>query len=122
MMATQSDTIQGVYLEDSYVLGIAVSGRQLRLGVLFALTDDHPAYAAPIPGEQHCYREGEIRWDQVQIVSSRGRSSFFIAADPDGTFDLGSVCYTRNEGVHHVETDWFDVQFTAGDMEVVLAT
>jgi len=122
MMATQSDPMQGVYLEDSYVLGIAVSGRQLRLSVLFALTDEHPAYTSPIPGEQHCYREGEIRWDQVQIVSSRGRSSFFITADPDGTFDLGSVGYTCSDGVHHVATDWFNVQFTARDMVVALAT
>lgn len=121
-MATQSRTIQGVYLEDSYLLGIAVSGRQFRLSVLFALTDEHPAYVAPLPGEQHCYRQGEIRWDQVRIVSSGAQSSFFVTADPDGTLDLGSVWYTRNEGVHHVEADWFDIRFTAGGMEVVLAT
>lgn len=121
-MPTQSETMQGLYLEDSYLLGIAVSGGELRLSVLFALAGDHPAYVSPKPDEQHCYREGEIRWDQVRVVHSRSLPSVFATADPDGTLDLGSIWYTESEGVHHVEADWFDLRFTAGSMKVVLAT
>ena len=121
-MATQLDRTQGLYLEDSYLLGIRVLGSQLRLTVLFALTKDHPSYRTPVMNEQHCYREGEMRWDQVSIVRSRGKPSVFAATDPDGTLDLGSLLYTENEGVYHIEADWLDLQFTAQSMEVVLVT
>ncbi|MBB5716790.1 hypothetical protein [Sphingomonas aerophila] len=121
-MAAQHDNMQGLYLEDSYLLGIAVTGRQLQLSVLFALTKDHPAYTTPNPGEQHCYHEGVIEWTQVAIIHSRGQPQVFGSADPDGTLDLGSIKYVNVEGTHHVKADWFDLRFTADSMEIVLAT
>ena len=121
MMRAQSDALQGLYLEDSCLLGIAVSGTQLRLNVLFALSGDHPEYRGPIPSEQHCYREGEIRWHGVQMVSSGGERRLSVLTDPDGTLDLGSVWCEQSGDVHHVSADAFDLTFTAADVEVVLA-
>lgn len=121
LMAGTLDIVAGLYLEDSYLLGIVVRGKQLQLHALFALTSDHPAYVKPEQGEQHCYREGEFRWEDVKIISSQGRPRPALSADPDGTLDFGSVGYTLDNGIHHVTADWLDVRFTARQAEAVLA-
>jgi hypothetical protein len=111
--------LEHLYLEDSYFLGLTVSGKDLRLRALFALTFDHPHYEAPRPGEQHCYREGDICVEGLQIVTF-SKGSPVLVADPDGTLDLGSIEFTQQGEVYRVTTDWFDLQFRADTVSVML--
>ena len=122
MMATQSNIFTGLYLEDSYLLGIVVRGKELRLHAMFALTGDHPAYVPPMVGEQHCYREGELRWEDVAVISSFGLPHAAVLADPDGTLDLGSIAYSLDNDVHHIAAEWIDIRFTAKKGEAVLVS
>lgn len=121
-MVTPSNIFPGLYLEDSYLLGIVVRGNELRLHALFALTGDHPAYVPPMAGEQHCYREGELQWEDVTIISSHGLPHPVVSADPDGTLDLGSIGYSFDNHEHHVAADWIDIRFTAKDGVAVLTS
>lgn len=112
---------QGTYLEDSYFLGLVAEGRDLRLKMLFALTVDHPAYAPPKPGEQHCYREGSILISRPKIVEwQAGRPA--VHSDPDGTFDLGFFeLHLHAPSRFRFVTQWFDATVETPQVSVDLA-
>lgn len=99
----------GVYLEDSHLLGIVADGRDLRLLMEFALTADHPDYASPNSGEAHCYRKGAIVIGQPQIAQwVAGRPH--LLRGPDGEFDLGSVeLYRAGPTTVRLATEWFEL-------------
>ena len=98
----------GTYLEDSYFLGAVSEGADLRLKFLFALTLDHAEYVAPKLGEQHCYREGSIMFEQPSIIEwYAGKPT--ITRDLDGTLDFGSVeLYRSGPNRFRFVTEWFD--------------
>ena len=109
-----------LYLEDSYFLGLTVSRNSLRLRALFALTLDHPAYAPPVGGEAHCYREGDIVIEGLQAVAFN-KGSPVLHTDPDGTVDLGSIEVSQQGDLYRVTTECFDLQFRAKALSVTLA-
>jgi hypothetical protein len=109
-----------LYLEDSYFLGLTASGNCLRLRALFALTLDHPRYAAPDAGVQHCYREGDIIIEGLQTVAFN-KGSPVLLTDPDGTLDLGYMEFSQQGDLYRVTTEWFDLQFRASAVSVTLA-
>lgn len=113
-----------LYLEDSYFLGMLAQGPRLCFRVLFAVLPGHPAYVPPQPGEWHCYREGEIRFDSIEAIYLPNRvvtlSPHPTMIDPDRTLDLGSIeVYTEGE-YFRVMTDWFDLRIKAAEPEIVL--
>lgn len=55
---SQFPGLTGVYLEDSYVLGIAEAPGQLTFKLDAVLTPESPAYHPPQPGEQYCCASG----------------------------------------------------------------
>lgn len=111
--------MNGLYLEDSYFLGLFVSGATLRIRGLFALTQDHEAYASPAAGEQHCYREGEVTLTGVRVTEWRaGRPA--LSTDPDGSMDLGGIAIREHAGQFQISTDWFDVTCRSDSFGVVL--
>lgn len=118
-MRKTPSALGGLYLEDSYFTGLLVSGTALRIRALFALTQDHEDYAAPISGEQHCYREGEIVLTEVKITEwAAGKPT--LLSDPDGSMDLGSLSIGEREGHYQISTEWFDMACRAGSLRVML--
>lgn len=117
-MSNALENDPGVYLEDSYLLGVGVTGRKLSLTVLFAITSDNPIYTSPDPSERHCYRTGTVEWQDVSILYSKGIPVVLATTDPDGSLDLGSVTYSNIDGIDHVVADWFELRFTSGNMTV----
>ena len=49
--------LEHVYLEDSYVLRIRWTGDAIIFWLEAILTEHHPDYVPPKPGERYCYRE-----------------------------------------------------------------
>ncbi|MDP3633568.1 hypothetical protein [Phenylobacterium sp.] len=118
-MRKEPPALSGLYLEDSYFLGLLVSGATLRIRGLFALTRDHEAYAAPASGEQHCYREGEIALTGVQVTEwVAGKPT--LLRDPDGSMDLGSLSIGDRNGGYQISTEWFDMICRADALSVTL--
>lgn len=74
MSAIADPRFKGIDFENSYLLGVIYDDESLTLEMDFRLTDLHPEYAAPRPGEEGCYRGGFIRFsdiDDLQIDKAR---------------------------------------------------
>lgn len=113
---------QGAYLEDSYFLGVVAEGCDLRMKMLFALTVDHPAYASPKAGEQHCYREGSILFRRPTVIETQPGSRPTILQDPDGSLDFGSVALHRQGASRfRVVTEWFETTLATEQVTLELA-
>ena len=111
----------GLYLEDSYFLGLVAEGRNLRLKCLFAVTADHPDYGPPKRGEQHCYREGSIVLEEPSLVEWHPQKPA-ITRDPDGTFDFGAIeLYRRGPSRFHFITQWFDATMDAKQLSLQIS-
>ncbi|WIM94539.1 hypothetical protein ACTOB_006568 [Actinoplanes oblitus] len=101
-----------VYLEDSWVLGIASTERDVAFQLDAVLTPSHPLYQPPAPGEQHCYRPARLS------VSSRklrlDRSELPAATDASGDSDFGNV-----DVVAHVVWDGEPAWEMSGDWGIL---
>lgn len=60
--------LAGIYLEDSYVLGVAESPGQVIFHLDAVLTPRHARYHAPHPGDQYCYAHGDLVFRDVTEV------------------------------------------------------
>jgi len=104
--------LAGVFLEDSYVLGISESSEQLIFHLDAVLTPEHPAYHSPRPGDQYCYANGSLVFpDVTQVVWLKRSSSHYT--DASGEEDLGNIDILRVEGDAFVaEGDWGAVRIS----------
>jgi hypothetical protein len=105
-------SLSGVFLEDSYVLGISESSEQVVFHLDAVLTLEHPAYHSPRPGEQYCYTKGSLVFPDVTGVVWLRRSSSHYT-DAAGEKDLGNVDILRQDGDAFVaEGDWGAVRIS----------
>lgn len=105
--------LSGYYLEDSYVLAIHLSGAELAFDLEVVLRSDHPQYAPPKSGEQHCYRHARLSFGHPKEVRfGGGPASLRPTADPDELADLGNIdSLTRSEdGRFAVAGDWGSIE------------
>lgn len=75
-----------VYLEDSFVLGVAVAPGLVDVLLDVVLREGHPAYKRPDGGEQYCFRRGTLRFYDVTEVQWRmpaGRPALDASGDTD---------------------------------------
>ncbi len=97
---------ENVYLEDSYVLGIKAQGSVVEILIEAVLTENHPLYAHPLPGEQYCYRKMNVKFPHPQtynLVLQKIRSIPGI----DGSVDWGNVDeFYRDEGKYYMRGEW----------------
>lgn len=105
-------SLAGYYLEDSFVLGITSDQQSLAFELEVVLTEDHPHYAAPQPGEQYCYAHGVLTFDdvaQAHWLQCNDRTY----TDAAGDEDLGNIdVLDREDGTWRVSGDWGEVLVT----------
>lgn len=75
--AATFEPLAHVYLEDSWVLEMLPSTNGIAFRLEAVLTPDHPLYAAPGPGEQHCYRTAWLG------VASEQQIDLTLSGPPD---------------------------------------
>lgn len=103
---TDYPELAGLYLEDSYVLGIFELPNEVRFNLEAVLTRQHPAYHDPLPGEQYCYAKGNLVFAEATEVQWLSRSSQQFT-DATGEVDLGNIdALSNDDGVFAVEGDW----------------
>ena len=96
----------GVFLEDSYVLGISESSDQLVFQLDAVLTPEHSAYHPPRPGEQYCYEKGRLVFPDITRVEWLKRGSKHYT-DASGEEDFGNIDVLTVDGNAFVaEGDW----------------
>src|SRR5262245_43579479 len=104
--------LAGVFLEDSYVLGISESSGQVVFRLDAVLTPEHPAYHSPHPGEQYRYAKGNLIFPDVTRVQWLRRSGSHYT-DASGEEDLGNIDILTVDGDAFVaEGDWGAVRIS----------
>jgi hypothetical protein len=87
-------TLQGVLLEQSYVIGFkerpSTSPTQVEFALHAALTKASPKYASPPPDERHCFRYALLLFLDVKRVTW-SRRTFQAFFDAGGRVDYGHI-------------------------------
>lgn len=78
-------SLEHVYLEDSWILGLAFDADRLIFTSDFVLLDTHPRYSPPREGEQYCYIRGELILEDVTELRWRASGG-----------EEGGGCHRRN--------------------------
>ncbi len=111
---------EGLYLDDSWVLSIEQSGDSLRIVIDLALSESHPEYRPPNPGEQYCYRKGSIDFEGIVALSWTGGGRP-PTVDPDGEIDFGSIDgFEQHGSKYSISGDFGDIDVDAGSATVHL--
>ena len=83
--------LENLFFEDSWVLEFVRHTDGIMFRVDAVLTESHPAFAPPQPGEQHCYRRGELVFDSIRSLRWEADGLVRASIDPSGETDLGSI-------------------------------
>ena len=82
--------LEALYLEGSCVLDVQARPSTLTIRGEIALRETHPTYSEPAPGQQYCYRTGNIVFARVTELrwTGQGRPP---GVDASGEIDYGSI-------------------------------
>ncbi|MGE2832690.1 hypothetical protein [Mycobacterium sp. SMC-4] len=103
--------LAGVYLEDSYVLGISELPGRLIFTLDAVLTPESPAYREPRQDEQYCYAPASLVFPDVERIEWIARSDRYFT-DAAGEKDLGNI------DVLGRAVDWFVAEGDWGRVRV----
>lgn len=103
------DGFEEVYLEDSFVLEIKESEKQLSFLVELVLTEKHPLYSVPKENEQYCYKNAKIIFKSVRNVKWVEKH-FKQFIDAEGEKDYGNIdSFELTSEGYHLLGDWGEV-------------
>ncbi|HWT31433.1 MAG TPA: hypothetical protein VEB68_12205 [Croceibacterium sp.] len=116
-MSNVSDPrFQGIDFERSYLLGVIYDDESLTLEMEFNLTEAHPAYQAPSPDEEGCFRAGYVRFADIgdlQIDKA--------PAQDGGTVDYSIVHSVKGDGERfEFSTGWGEIKVSAKSVRLAL--
>ena len=113
--------LSNIYLEDSFVLGIAESESAIVFDIEFVLTESHPQYCQPKIGEQYCYRKGKLKLTKISPINWK-RKSITRSLDANGEADFGNIDEFRDigGGIYELSGDWGDLVVALSRIEVIL--
>ncbi|NEQ42464.1 MAG: hypothetical protein F6K00_02435 [Leptolyngbya sp. SIOISBB] len=110
--------LEKIYLEDSYVLGIEESEKHVKFSLELVLTEKHVAYTDPKPGEQYCYRNAFLHFENVSKANWI-RKEMMSSTDAAGEIDYGNIdTMTFTNGVYHLAGDWGEVEITSSKPKI----
>ena len=102
----QLSGLENVYLEDSYVLGIQIIPSSVEFSLSVVLTEQHPLYSPPLPGERYCHRSGMLRFPNVKRVQWLEKSMMQYT-DATGEVDYGNIDeFYLVDGHYYLSGDW----------------
>ncbi len=109
----------GIYLEDSFVLGIVESSGELCFLVEFVLMECHPYYSRPAKDEIYCYKKGRIVFRGLRSVRWLHRyCTPFI--DKNGEDDYGNIDYfTLSDKRYRLGGHWGELVISSSDLLLV---
>ncbi|BEV10448.1 hypothetical protein ATDW_09440 [Asticcacaulis sp. DW145] len=106
--------LQDIYLEDSYVLGIAEQDPDLIFLLDAVLTESYPAYEPPPSESYNCFKRLALRFEAIADLDWRAlRLRKAFSADADGEVDYGNIdtlLLTGNSA--HIQGSWGEVELT----------
>ena len=113
----------GYYLEDSWVLGLHITGAEVVVDLDVVLTERHPGYSPPRPGEQYCYRRGRLVFSGIRGIEVQEPLLMRPATDAAGERDLGNIDSLRRSGpLFLMEGEWGVIAIESDPPRVELQT
>ena len=107
---------EGIDFERSFLTGVIYDDESLSLEMDFNVTEGHPRYAAPQPGEDGCYRGGYIRFGEIDDLQ------IDKAKPVDGQAEDYSIIYAVSGDGRRFEfsTGWGEIKVAAGSVRLAL--
>jgi hypothetical protein len=110
---SQIDELRLFYLEDSWVLDIVAHPGILTISLDVVLLPEHPDYKDPLPGENYCYRRGELRFEKVSALHWVGQG-LPPAQDASGEHDDGGIdSFDLHHDVYHLRGNFGEISVRA---------
>ena len=110
--------LENVYLEDSWVLGVYESESSLSFDFDGVLTETHPRWQPPKPGEVHCYLRMELTFPSVRAIEWLARGTR-PAVDATGEEDWGHIDTFEFDGdSYELSGDWGHVRLTSARPQI----
>jgi len=113
MSAITDPRFKGIDFERSYVLGVIYDDESLTLEMDFNLTEIHPEHTPSEPGEEGCYRNGFIRFadiDDLHIAKAK---------PTDGDSDYSTIYSVSGDGRNfEISCGWGEIKVTAASVRV----
>jgi len=104
---------EDVYLEDSYVLGIAQTSVSLSFALEVVLRESHPLYHEPAPGLQYFTLKAMLDFPDPETVRWLERR-FVPATDATGEVDYGTIdLFYRDGPRYRLAGEWGDVEIVS---------
>jgi hypothetical protein len=116
MSQVSDPRFQGIDFEHSYLLGVIYDDESLTLEMEFKLTEQHPSYEPPQPGEEGCFRGGYVRFADIEDLQ------IDKAPVPDGEAVDYSIVYSVASRGERFEfsTGWGEIKVSAKSVRVAL--
>ena len=111
--------LESIYLEDSFLINIEESNSQISFITEIILLESHPAYHPPKTGEQYCYRQGKIFFENLKSLKWLAKNLKFTV-DINGSKDLGNIdVFTYINDEYYLEGDWGEVKITSSPPRLI---
>lgn len=117
---TDLPDMPGYYLEDSYVLAINASPGRVLFRIDAVVTQDHPDYQGPKPGEYYDFRPAILDFRSVKSLHWRdqGRRP---STDAAGAIDFGNIdAFTWEGDEFRLEGEWGEMVIVGGAPHISL--
>lgn len=109
---------EGIYLEDSFVLDIAIHFNTIILKMEFVLRDVHQFYCKPQNGEEYCYKTGNL------IISPFTKMKCELlpisrSIDAAGEVDFGNIDQLFIiDDIIYISGDWGSLEINAKNIQI----
>jgi hypothetical protein len=110
---TTIPSLANLYLEDSFVLAITRDEHELSFHIEAVVTEGHPLYHEPKPGQQYCYIRGQLTFSNAERIEWIKKANIGFR-DANEEEDLGNIDFLNVEADnYHVGGDWGEVKVYA---------
>lgn len=113
-MADRHPKLLKIDLARSFILGVIYDDKSLALEMDFRLEADHPDFIPPQPGEEGCYKQGFVRFadlDDLHIKKTK-----VIEGQQQDLSVIHSAMITDDYA--HIDSGWGEIELTAGSIRV----
>lgn len=111
----------GIHLEESYVLDISQFNGELRFDLELALSEGHPSYRQPDPGERYYYRPAVLAFAGHSTVQWVERTAVVYTGDDGVAVDQGTIdSFRYSGGTYELRGEWGQIRVRGGNCRLVL--
>ena len=117
---TRVPAFEGLVLEESFVLGIAIEPGSVTFVVEFVLAPNHVEYRVPPPEEEFCFATGTLVFSRVSDLTWSGQGAL-PSTDSSGESDYGHIDFlTIERPAYSLGGDWGTMRIVAEYVDVAI--